>query len=404
MKTYKYRIYPTKSQLGRLENTFSMCRYLFNWSLEERKTAYEKQGKSLSYGYQQNKLPGLKKERPWFKGVYSQVLQNVLKRVDRSYQNFFRRVKEKKEKPGFPKFKKKGQWYSITYPQFIKSPERGKITIPKIGKLKIIYHRPIPIIGLVKTLTIKKDGGKWFACFSVEIPEKKVELKQDLSKSIGIDLGLIDYYYGSDGLHVPVPKYFRKQENRLKKHQKRFQKIRDEYKGKERPRKYYKLLKALQKIHFRISSQREDFIHKQANRLLRDFDIIIHEDLQIKNMIRRPRPKQDETGKYVSNRASIKAGLNKSINDVGWYKFLQILKYKAFSMGKTVIAIDPKKTSQICSGCGKTVEKTLSERTHICPYCDLILPRDYNSALYIKSLGLETLSKQFALEAPSISH
>ena len=403
MKTFKYRIYPTNSQIGKLENSFSMCRHLYNWSLDERQKAYEEEGKSISYNYQQNNLPSLKEERPWFKGVYSQVLQDVLKRVDRSYQNFFRRVKEKKEKAGFPKFKKKGQWSSITYPQFNKFPEDNKITIPKIGDVKIKYHRAIPITGIIKTLTIKKDGGKWFACFSVEVNAKKPELKQDLSKSIGIDLGLIDFYYGSDGNHVPVPKYFRKNEKKLKRLQRKFQKIRDEYRGKEKPLKYHKILKSIQKVHYRIRSQREDFIHKEANRLLRNYDIIIHEDLNIKNMNRRPKPKQDENGKYLPNRAGIKAGLNKSINDAGWYKFTQILKYKALVMGKTVIAIDPKKTSQICSGCGNRVEKSLSERTHICPFCGLILPRDYNSALYIKGLGLESLSGvSSALEAPTI--
>lgn len=453
IRSYKYRIYPTKSQTGKLENTFSMCRHLYNWSLAERITSYqirkyssfvednikleamaacfgqllypeelepvavnilttiegifgitfsavwEKFPRKVSYYYQQNKLPSLKEEKPWYKFPYSQVLQNTLKRLEEAYNDFYKRVKKGKKKAGFPKFKKKGQWCSITYANYsaYKTPiKNGNVTVPKIGEIKIIYHRLIPITAKIKTLTVEKDGGKWFACFSVELPSEKPELKQDLSKAIGIDLGLIDFYYGSDGSHVPVPKFFRKNEKKLKKLQRRLQKVKDNCKGKERPKKYYKILKAIQKVHFRIRCQREDFIHKEANRLLRDFDIIIHEDLSIGNMCRRPKPKQDENGKYLPNGASWKAGLNKSINDAGWYKFTQALKYKALSMGKTVIAINPKKTSQICSGCGNVVEKSLSERTHICPYCDLILPRDYNSALYIKGLGLESYEQTVA--------
>jgi len=447
MKTYKFRMYPEKREIGKLENTLSMCRHLYNWSLAERITAYQirrysnsveisiKPGKtkilSTCFGqifypetkesvavkalitiegmfgitfsafwenvprnitcYDQNKkLPGMKEVKPWYKSVYSQVLQNVIERLDGAYEKFFEGLKEGKKKAGFPKFKKRGKYSSITYPQYKFRPENGKIRIPKIGNVKIVYHREIPKRAIIKTLTIKKDGGKWFACFSVEMPKKvKPEHKQDLAKSIGLDAGLIDFYYGSDGSHVPVPKYFRKREKQLARLQRKFQRLRDEYKGKGKPSAYYKTLKALQKVHYRIRCQREDFHHKQANRLLLEFDIIIHEDLNIQGMKRRPKPKQDEEGKYLPNRAAQKVGLNKSISDVAWGKFFQILNYKALAMGKEVIPIDPKYTSQICSGCGKTVEKTLSMRTHICPFCGLILPRDYNSALYIRDLGLE---------------
>jgi len=453
MKTYKFRIYPEKREINKLENTLSMCRHLYNRSLAERVMSYEirrysnfvessiKPGKTkifstcfgqilyaetketvavktlipiegifgiafsafwenvprdITYNYQQDNLPSMKKEKPWYKSVYSQVLQNVLQRLDGAYEKFFEGLKEGKKKAGFPKFKKRGKYSSITYPQYKFRPENGKITVPKIGKVKIVYHREIPKRAIIKTLTIKKDGGKWFACFSVEMPKKEMEHKQDLSKSIGLDAGLIDFYYGSDGSHVPVPKYFRKREKELKRLQRKIQKLRDEYKGKKKPKKYYKVLKALQKVHYRIRCQREDFHHKQANRLLQEFDIIVHEDLNIQGMKRRPKPKQDEEGKYLPNRAAQKAGLNKSISDVAWGKFFQILNYKADAMGKEVIPIDPKYTSQICSGCGNTVEKTLSMRTHICPFCGLILPRDYNSALYIRDLGLEKRVKDKA--------
>lgn len=447
-RTFKYRIYPTKSQITRLENTFSMCRYLYNWSHAERIASYEIRKNSnsiektlshgekkviltscmgqlffaedkeaiavntltaiegifgihfssiwenvpryVNYNYQQNKLPAMKKERPWFTSVYSQVLQDVLRRLETAYEKFF------SGEGGYPKFKKKGQWNSITYPQYKTHPEGKSITVPKIGEIKIVYHRTIPEEGSIKTLTIEKQNGKWFACFSFEVIHTHIEPKHDTSNAIGIDLGLIDFYYGSDGSKVEVPKYFRKKEKKLQKLQRKLSK------AEKKSKKYYKIQKSISKIHYQIRCQREDFLHKTANELLKNFDIIIHEDLSIKNMSRRPKPRQDEEGKYLHNGACYKSGLNKSINDAGWGKFTEILKYKALVMGKTIIAVNPKKTSQLCSGCGHIVEKTLSTRTHICPECGLILPRDYNASLNIKRLGLESLSKVNALEAPSI--
>ena len=244
VQTYKYRIYPTKTQISKLENVFSMCRHLYNWSLTERDnnyqlwkqaktieksvnpevkkkvifsspmgqllygkdeeetavnilttiegifgiqftTAWENVRRNINYNYQQDNLPALKKDRPWFKGVHSQVLQDVLWRIDDAFDGFFNEGK------GYPKYKKKGQWTSITYPQHSTRPLDDKITVSKIGEIKIVYHRHIPKEAAIKTLTIEKDGGKWFACFSFEVIHTHIEPEQDLSKSIGIDVGLI---------------------------------------------------------------------------------------------------------------------------------------------------------------------------------------------------------------------
>ena len=221
-KAFKYRIYPNKSQISALENTFSMCRHLYNWSFMERKEAWEQEQRTVTYQEQQNALPALKEERPWFKEVYSQVLQDVLKRLDLAYEKFFR------EKRGYPKLRKKGQWTSICYPQYRYSPQKGHIYVPKIGTVKIKLHRPLPQGARIKTLSIMKEGTKWFASFSVEYDvslKPPIELKQlanlESLKAIGLDLGLIDYYYASDGTHVEVPKYFRKLEKRLRKLQRK---------------------------------------------------------------------------------------------------------------------------------------------------------------------------------------
>ena len=381
-KSFKYRIYPTKAQKTNLENQFSMCRHLYNRSLAERIEAWEKEQKSITYNHQQNNLPEFKKERPWYKGVHSQVLQDVLRRLDKGYQAFFRRVKQG-EKPGHPKFKKRGQWDSITYPQYSKSPT-NKITVPKIGTITLVCHRELPEDAKIKTLTIIKEAGKWFACFSVELPFI-VEPKQDLLDPIGIDLGLIDFLYSSDGFHVPVPKHLRKKEKQLQRLQRRLSK------AKKRSKQYYNILKALQKCHYRIKCQRNDFLHKTANELLTKSDSIFHEDLIIPNMIRRPKIKQDESGTYLPNGASAKAGLNKSIADAGWGRFLDILKYKSCFFGKDLVAVPPHYTSQKCSSCGEIVKKSLSVRTHRCS-CGFVANRDHNAALNILRIGLDTLA------------
>ena len=386
--THKYRIYPSKSQISNLENQFSMCRHLYNWNLKERIEIFEKDGKTVTYYDQAKNLKELKIERPWFKGVYSQVLQDVLKRLDKSYQNFFRRVKAG-ETPGFPKFKSKGQWHSITYPQFRKLPEQNAITVPKVGPVKIKYHRPIPENAQIKTLTISKEADKWFACFSFE-QEFDPELKP-VDRTIGIDLGLKDFWYGSDGQHLVVPKFLRKLEQKLKKFQTKLSKA---VKGSPR---YYKLLKIVRKIHYRIKCQRMDFLHKTANKLLSEFDVIVHEDLKIKNMIRRPKPKlEKETGKYLPNGASAKGGLNKSISDAGWGMFLNILNYKSQLLGKQTIPVDPRNTSQKCSGCARIVKKSLAQRTHDCPFCGLQIHRDQNATINILTLGLKSLAASAA--------
>lgn len=373
--TYKYRIYPTKQQESVLNNQFSMCRHLYNWSLAERIEAYE-EGAPINYYDQAGNLKILKADRPWFKGVHSQVLQNVLKRLDNAYQKFFKGS-------GFPKFRKKGQWDSITYPQYDKHPAQH-IKVPKIGNIKLVLHRKLPDDARVKTLSIVKDGGKWFACFSFQ-RNIEIELKHSNPRFGAIDMGLIDFVYTSDGNNIPLPKFYHSRQIRLKRLQRRFAK------AKKQSAQWYKLLKAIQKTHYRIKCARMDFLHKTANWLLEKYDTIFIEDLKIANMIRRPKPNPGENGEFLPNGAAAKGGLNKSIANAGWHTFRTILQYKAFRLGKEVIAVPPHFTSQKCSGCGEVVKKSLSVRTHVCHNCELVLNRDHNAAINVLGLGLQSL-------------
>jgi len=285
-KSYKYRIYPSRAQITNLENQFSMCRHLYNWSLAERKAAYKQSGESISFYTQSMRLPALKKERPWYKGVHAQVLQDVLRRLEKAYRSFFRRVKNG-EAPGFPKFKKRGRWNSITYPQYRALPS-GRISVPKVGEIKTVHHRKIPEEAKIKTMTISRQGCKWFACFSVELA-LDVEPKQDLQRCVGVDLGLNDFLYASDGSHVPAPKYLRRSLAGLARLQRRLAK------AKKRSARYYKLLRAVQKCHYRVRCRRNDWLHKAANDLLARTDVICCEQLNVKGMSRRPKPIRGET-------------------------------------------------------------------------------------------------------------
>ena len=372
-----------------------MCRHLYNWSLAERIEAYKKEGKTLSAFDQNLKLSALKKEKPWFKGVHSQTLQNVHKRIEFAYKSFFRRVKEGKAKPGFPKFKKKGKWFSITYPQFKDKPVDNHIDIPKLGKVKVVYHRDIPDDAQVKTLTFRKHGDKWFLCFSLVLPHQPESKPLSSSKVVGLDLGLVNFIYASDGSTVKVPKHYRKAQKKLKKAQRKLSK------AKKRSKEFFKWLRIVRNLNFKVACRREAFHHKVVDKLLSQYDIICIEDLNIAGMAQRPKPKIDPSDdkKYLPNGASAKSGLNKSIYDAGWGYFVQKLEYKALAQGKQIVKVAPHYTSQDCSKCAESgvqtrIEKSLSTRTHVCTECGYVAPRDLNAALNIKRLGMESLGLQ----------
>ena len=386
--TYKYRIYPLASQITKIKNIFSMCRHLYNWNLKERIEAYDKEKRTVAYLEQQNALPALKKERPWFKNVYSQVLQDVLQRLEKAYQRFFI------QKEGFPKYKKRGQWNSITYPQYKDRPENGMIYVPKVGKIKLIYHRPIPKEAEIKTLTLIQEGGKWFALFSIELPDRS-EPKIKQTKAVGIDLGLNSFIYSSDGDVFAAPCYLQKAHKKLVRLQRKLSKL------ERRTANYCKVLYALKKAYYRLKCQRLSFFYEQAHNLFEKNDVVSLEDLDILPMAKRPAPLKDqETGKYLPNGASRKARHNASIYDVGWGTFLRILKHIAVKLCKQVVSVEPAYTSQKCNNCNTLVEKDLSVRTHRCPACGYTANRDYNAAKNILRLGLESLG--ITLEAPTI--
>ena len=396
--TYKYRVYPTRAQCSTIQNHLSMCRHLYNWALANRIEYYQNTKQTLNYNQQAAWLVGLKKEKPWYKNVYSQVLQNVLKRLHLAFDSFFRRLKNK-ETPGFPKFRKRGQWHSLHYPQHKEVPdESGRVRVPKIGILKLQYHRPIPMDAQIKTMEIICDGGKYYVSFSCVLPHSS-ECNEN-TDVLGLDMGVTDFVYCSDGSHITAPRFYRKTEKQLAQLGRRYARLKVQLKGLKKPsplrdrlqKNLKKCILALQKAHAAIRNRRLNFLHHAANALLaKGYGVIALEDLNLSGLLRRPKPKLCKVGKPLPNGAAAKAGLNKSIADVGWFSFTQILQYKAAQLGVQIQKVPPHYTSQDCSQCGYRQKKSLSTRTHKCSECGYTAHRDLNAALNIASLGKQTL-------------
>jgi len=321
---------------------------------------YKHCGISITFYNQSAELPEIKKVLQEYKTVNAQVLQDVLRRLDKSYQNFFRRLKAG-EKAGFPRFQSYKRYNSFTYPQSGFSLSGTHLQLSKIGNIKVKLHRPVE--GKTKTCTIIRKNDKYYVCFSCEAEPQAIPLTY---QDIGIDMGIKEFCITSDGELMPNPKNYRKSEDKLKKQQRA---VSRKKKGSNRRKKAVAILA---NTHEHITNQRKDNAHKVANNLLNKYDTICREDLQINNMVKNHR-------------------LAKSISDAGWGIFFDILDTKAKqTLGKRVIKVDPKYTSQICSNCGQIVKKSLSVRTHKCE-CGLEIDRDINAAINILHKGLATL-------------
>jgi len=363
-KSFKFRLYPTKSQVKSLENTLEVCRHVYNRTLEFRKDAWENEKKSISL-YDTNKLLKVWSiEFPQNKTVYSQVLQNVQVRVDLAYQAFFRRVKAGEE-PGYPRFKGKGRYDSFTYPQSgFKTLTDNRVYLSKIGKVKINFHREL--IGKIKNLIITKSAtDKWYVCFSCEVDSNPLP---ELKLSIGIDVGLTSFATLSNGEKVDNPRFFRKGEKIIAKAQHKLSK-----QDKDTPERI-KARKVVAHVYEKVSNQRKDFAHKLSREWVNQFGIIVFEKLDIQSMLK---------NHYLA----------KSISDAAWNQLIQYTSYKAVDAGRKCILVNPRNTSKKCSRCGTLVEKDLSARIHSCPVCGLEIDRDLNAAINILALGLQCLDE-----------
>lgn len=363
IKAFKFQIKTSEKVKERIEQTLDLCRELYNAALQERRDAYKWERKSISYISQANQLPEITKDRRELKQVHSQVLQDVLKRLDKAFQGFFLRV-EKGQKAGYPRFKGKYRYNSFTYPGSGWQLIGDKLKLSKIGTMRVMFTRPIE--GKVKTITIKREVDFFYVVFTCEIEEQPQVSQDKLLKVKAVDAGIEYFITDENGKVVPNPQYYRKLEKRIQFLQRQLSRCK-RFSGH-----WKRIKKQLAKLHRKVANQRRDFLHKQANKLVNDADVVVYENLNIAGMVQNHH-------------------LAKSISDVSWGMFFSMLDYKAENAGKLTIDVCPTNTSQNCSNCKRKVPKGLSARWHKCIYCGTILHRDHNAARNILARGIETL-------------
>lgn len=356
VKSFKFRLQTGKAIEAKLENTLNLCRDLYNAALAERRGAWTINRININRFDQDKQLPEIKQTNPEYKDVHSQVLQDVLKRLDKSFQGFFRRIKAN-QKAGFPRFKGKNRFDSFCYAQSGFLLTGNKLTLSKIGTVKLKLSRQIQ--GKVKTCQIKREIDKFYAIFTVETAAEPLP---KTCESIGIDVGISSFATLSDGTQIDNFKYYEQSQKKLRRAQR---KVSRRKKGSNRRRK---AILQLRKIHQKIRNQRNDFQHKISTWLVKEFDVIAIEKLSILGLSR--------------------GILSKQMNDVAIGNFFAKLKSKAESAEKKVVEIPCAYTSQDCSQCGNRVKKDLSVRIHHCLQCGLVLDRDHNAAINIKNIAL----------------
>jgi putative transposase len=275
-KTFKYRLYPNQEQKEKLEKTLETCRILYNDFLAERRDKYEKEKGKITCFEQINSLPSKKEINPFLKEVHSQVLQDVARRVNKSFQNFFRRLKTQAGKAGYPRFKQYGRYDSFNYPQSGFNLRHNRLILSYLGKVDIEKHRKLE--GKIKTCSIIVKNGKFYVGFACE--NIRVKRSRKTNKKVGIDLGLTSFLATSDGELREAPKTYRKSEKELAKAQR---KVSRRIKRSKRRKKAVRILAVK---HEKVANQRKDLAHKLSRELVKKYDLIAHEKLQVKNMVK----------------------------------------------------------------------------------------------------------------------
>ena len=375
IRTFRYPLYPTESQAATLVAWIEASRQLYNAALQERRDAWDKNRVSISRFDQGQSLTEIRDFDPVYRAVPSVVSDEVLQRVDRSFQAFFGRC-ARGSKPGFPRFKSASGYESIGFRQDARKPSRvreGGIAIPKLGAVEANIYRPVR--GTPFEFRIRRvPSGRWFVSVSCDVGEAPA--KVPVRKAVGVDLGLKSFMVTSDGRAVENPKYFVAGEEVLARRQQKLVRKRRGSNGHVKA----KLLVA--KAYERVANQRLDHSRKLAAELYSEFDLVAYEDLDIRGL--------KEHGKASE----------KSINDAAWGQFLRCLTSKAENAGKWAVPVDPRGTSQRCSQCGAMVTKTLAERVHRCA-CGFIADRDHNAALNVLALGTSAVRLAEAEKAVS---
>ena len=385
-RSYKFLMRPTRKQEAALMECLEDTRQLYNAALEERREAWRMGRRNVSFYSQCAQLKEIRADdSERFRRWSFTCEQAAIRRLDRAFQGFFRRVSAG-HKPGYPRFKGRGWWDSIEWRQGNGArwdsephPTVTRVYLRGIGHVRVHQHRAVR--GRVKTIIARRENGRWYVTLSCDdVPAEPLE---PAGSAVGIDLGVASFLTTSSGVHVPNPRYLTASAGRLAAAQ------RDLARKRRGGGRRKKVAARVAGLHGKVRRQRLDHAHKTARALVRDYGVIVHERLQITNMTKRPRPRPDGSGGYEPNGAAAKAGLNRSINDAGWGIFIRILSAKAESAGRKVIAVDPRHTSQRCAKCGHIAGgNRVTQEAFRCLACGHQAHADVNAARNILWAGL----------------
>jgi putative transposase len=393
-RSYKFLLRPTCKQADALAACLEDVRVLYNAALEERREAWRMGRHRITYYDQSPQLKEIRAADPSYLRWSFECERSALRRLDRAFQAFFRRVKAG-EKPGYPRFKGRGWFDSVEWEhkngcRWDSQPHdhATRVYLMGIGHVRVHQHRAVK--GRVKTITAKREGKRWYVVLSCdEVPAAPLPATGAV---VGIDMGVASFLTTSDGGHFPNPRHLASTVDNLAKAQ---QALARKRRGSKRRRNAVAQVAAL---HRKVRHSRLDYSHKVALGLTRDHDVIVHEALQVANMTRRPKPRLTEDGvTYEPNGAAAKAGLNKAILDAGWGVFLKILHDKAESAGRVVLEVDPRFTSQRCSRCGHVAAgNRVIQAEFKCLSCGHTAHADVNAAINILRAGLALQAAQDA--------
>jgi putative transposase len=361
-RAYKYRFYPTAEQQKVLAQTFGCCRFVYNWGLSTRKTAYFQHGQRMYYNDLAAMLPVLKEQYPWLRNASAVPLQQALRHLDRAFVNFFEGHAD------YPTWKSKRNEQSATYAANAFTWDGQTLTLAKMdAPLSIVWHRPLPNGCKPSSVTITKDSANRY--FVSILLKEEIKPLPIVKKMVGLDLGIKAMVALSTGETMGNPKYFAQDEKKLAKAQRRH--ARKQKGSKNRAKARLKVAR----LHARIADRRRDYQHQLSTRIVHENQVICVESLAVKHM--------------VKNHA-----LAKAISDVGWGEFVRQLDYKARWYGRTLVKIDQwYPSSKTCHACKHVLDAlSLDIREWVCPACGVAHDRDTNAALNILAEGLSVMA------------
>lgn len=379
-----FRMRPTARQHVALAACVDGHRELYNAALQERRDAWRASRTRIGYGDQSAQLKDIRRERPDVAVWSFSSQQATLRRLNRAFEGFFRRVRAGGA-PGYPRFKGAYRFDSVEWPKDGDGarwhPDTARVYLQGVGQVKVTAHRAVA--GRVKTIQIRRQGRHWMLILSCD--DVPAAPKPGTGRQVGVDVGIASFATTSDGDHVDNPRWARTAAARLSAAQQRLARARRGSRNRVRRRE------TVAARHRKVANQRRDFHHKTARRLVETYDLIVVEDLAIANMLRRakPVPDPDQPGAFLPNGAAAKSGLNRSIADAGWGQFVSMLRAKAEDAGRAVIEVDPRHTSDRCEACGHAAtENRITQAVFACRACGHTAQADEHAARNILRAGL----------------